>query len=75
MKLSKACIFGLVGCILLCLNLVINFITVMTSEYYHLDVSDLFMWFISFGGWVLMIVFLFFLMKNSQKLDKILRNL
>ena len=72
MKLSKTCIFGLVGSILLCLNLMINFITVMNSEYYHPEALDLCMWLMSFVGWVLMVVFIVFLMKNCQKLDRIL---
>jgi len=75
MKLSKVCIFGLVGSILLCLNLLINFIVLMSSEYYTPDVLNIFMWLISIGGWVFMIVFFVFLMKNIQKLDRLFRNM
>ena len=42
MKLSKACILGLIGCILLSLNIIINFISVSTSEYYTADAFPVF---------------------------------
>ena len=75
MKLSKVCIIGLVGWIIICLNLIINFVTVLSSEYYTPDALDLLLWFISIGGHLLLIVFFAFLLQNSKKLDKILRDL
>lgn len=71
MKLSNACIFGLVGGIILCLNVVINFVQLMSSEYYTPNTLNIFLWVNSFVGWALMIVFFVFLLKNSKKLDKI----
>lgn len=72
MKLSKACILGLIGCILLSLNIIINFISVSTSEYYTADAFNTFMWIMSIVGWILMAVFLFFFWSKCKKLDRIL---
>ena len=70
MKLSKACILGLIGCILLSLNIIINFISVTTSEYYTVDAFNIFMWIMSIAGWILMAIFLFFFWSKCKKLDR-----
>ena len=70
MKLSKACILGLIGCILLSLNIIINFITVSTSEYYTADAFNTSMWIMSIAGWILMAIFLFFFWSKCKKLDR-----
>jgi len=72
MKLSKACILGLIGCILLSLNIIINFISVSTSEYYTADAFNIFLWIISIAGWILISIFLFFFWNKCKKLDRIL---
>jgi len=74
MKLSKACILGLIGCILLSLNIIINFISVSTSEYYTADAFNIFLWIISIAGWILMSIFLFFFWNKCKKLDRILED-
>ena len=72
MKLSKACILGLIGSILLSLNIIINFIIVSTSEYYTADAFNTFLWITSIAGWILVSIFLFFFWNKCKKLDRIL---
>ena len=75
MKLSKACVIGLISGILLCLNIVINFIALMSSEYYVLDGLSIILWVMSFLGWGLMITFFVILLQNSKKIDRLLRDM
>lgn len=75
MKLSNACIFGLVGGVLLCLNIVINFIAIMSSEYITLDALSIFLWILSFTGWSMMVVFFILMFQSCKKLDRILRDM
>lgn len=75
MKLSSACIFGLVGCILISLNIFINFVSVLSSEYYTPDAFSLFMWGITIIGYILLILFFVFLLKNSKKIDSFFRSI
>lgn len=72
MKLSKACILGLIGSILLSLNIIINFIPVSTSEYYTADAFNTFLWIMSIASWILVSIFLFFFWNKCKKLDRIL---
>lgn len=75
MKLSNTCIIGLVGGILLCLNIVINFVALMTSEYITLDALSIFLWILSFAGWAMMLTFFILMFQNCKKLDRILRDM
>ena len=72
MKLSKACIIGLVGSVLLGLSIIINFISVLTSDYYTADVLNILWWMMPIVGWILLSVFLFTLWGKCKKLDRML---
>lgn len=72
MKLSKASILGLVGSILLCLNIIINFISVSTSEYYTADVLNTLMWMMTIAGWILLSIFIYVFWTKCKKIDRML---
>ncbi len=71
MKISTACVLGMIGSILFCIKSVIALIVVVS----YLDPISIFTYLIPVAGWILMAIFFAVLKQKSKKIDIILRDL
>ncbi len=71
MKFSTACVLGMIGSILFCINSVIGLI----ADAIYLYPISIFTYLIPVAGWMLIAIFFAVLKQKSKKIDIILRDL